>query len=375
MALTLYRGATALNQLPKAAQAALAVASTAKQALSIIRQTRYYANLAMKTKRQIEQEVRSAFGSNPAPAMAPVAVGQQVVLNKPRYRAGNTNGVVNVSHREYVGEISGDTTFGVISYPINPGLGSSFPWLGGIANNYEKYRIRSLTYEFINIAATSERGRITMAVDYDVLDAVPTNKVDMFQIADAVEGPVWEPLRLKVRPSGLLFTRNGPLSGVDLKTYDAGRFIAAISNASDSTIKGELFVTYDIELHIPQSAKCPGDYGAGTVASFNQSQPFTGVVLTGGLDGFSIGTYKWLFSRPGVYLVSYYLSVSTIGTPTFITSGCSMFTASANSSTVWMSTSIVTVTVPNAYINVTWNSGAGAATTTIFAAPYNNYNN
>nr|WRQ65437.1 structural protein [Tolivirales sp.] len=378
MALVVYKGTQALQQLPRAAQVALMAASSIKQALNIVRQTRYYANMAMATKRKLEGEVRTLFAGNTTQS-APVAIGKQIVMRGPQYRAGNVNGVIVVSHREYLGELTGSSSFGAVSYPINPGLGESFPWLGGIANSYEKYKIRSMTYEYVNIAATSERGRVTLAVDYDVLDMVPTNKVDLFQISGAAEGPIWEPLKLTVKPSQLLFTRNGNITGADLKTYDAGRFIAACSNAADTTVKGELFVSYDIELHIPQSAKCPGDYATGS-GMFNTSAPFQYVTLTGGLSGLSIvNGSDFVFQRPGVYLLSHYIlgvAGGTAGSPTITANGGSVSSAGTGSGSASSFTTIATITSVGGYVRITYPSAVSmnSTVTTAFIAPYNNYN-
>ena len=374
MAMVLYKGGQALTQVPKAVQAAVLAATTLKQALSVIKQTKYYATQAARTKRAIEAEVRQLFPSA-RQSKASVAIGQRMVLNGPNYRPGKINGTMLISHREYLGDLSGSTTFGVVSYPINPGLGTTFPWLGGIANSYEKYRIKSMAFEFVNIAATSERGRVTLAVDYDVLDSVPTNKVDLFQISGASEGPIWEPLTIKVKPSELLFTRNGSLSNVDLKAYDAGRFIAAISNAADTSIKGELFVTYEVELSIPQPAKCPGTLLAATVSNWLALEPFKGAVLTGPLAGFSVVSNAYLqFERPGTYLIGIYISgTGAPGAISVTPSGGTEITYGTTSGGTSNYTSVFTSTVVNGNVKINYVSDMTNTTVRVFVAPFNNY--
>lgn len=370
--MVIYRGAQLTQNLPRAVSAALTVAASLKQALSIVRQTKYYASLAMKQKKAIERELAQTFQSNTK--SAPVAIGKQISLNGPRYRSGNVDGMMLVTHREYLGEIAGSTTFGAVSYPINPGLGSSFPWLAGIANSYEKYRIRRMSYEFVNIAATSERGRVTLAVDYDVLDAVPSNKVDLFQISGASEGPIWEPLTLQVKPSPLLYTRNGSLSGVDLKTYDAGRFIAAVSNAADTSIKGELFVTYEIELHIPQAAKCPGSQINGVVASWAGAAPFTGCALTGPLAGVTVTANTISFERPSAYLVAVYISgTGTIGSPTITPNGCTSAAYGTSPGGISAFYQVVSTSIPGASLTYSWSASLTSTTVVVSIAYFNNY--
>jgi len=323
----------------------------------------------------IEAEVRGLFkNSNGQTNTVPVAIGKQVVMSGPRYRSGNINGVMTITHREYLGEVAGSTTFAATSYPINPGLGSSFPWLSGIANSYEKYRIKSMTYEYVNIAATSERGRITLAIDYDVLDVVPTNKVDLFQLAGASEGPIWEPLKISVKPSSVLYTRNGTLSNVDLKTYDAGRFIAAISNSNDTSIKGELFVTYEIELQLPQPAKCPGSQIAGTIASWNGATPFLNCTTTGPLSGFSNTSTTLSFAMPGTYHISFIVTgTGTTAAPTLTASGGGELTYGTFSGGYGVYVSYFTSTVPDATLQYNVAATLTNATVRVLVSHYNNY--
>jgi hypothetical protein len=202
--------------------------------------------------------------------------------------------------------------------------------------------------------------------------------VDLFQISGAAEGPIWEPLKLTVKPSQLLFTRNGNITGADLKTYDAGRFIAACSNTADTSIKGELFVTYDIELHIPQSAKCPGDYATGT-GMFSQMAPFQYVTLTGGLSGLSIlNGSDFVFQRPGVYLISHFVQGqvgATANSPSISATGGSVSSAGLSSGNTSSFTTIATINSVGGYVRITYPTAVSMSTTvtTAFIAPYNNY--
>ncbi len=72
---------------------------------------------------------------------------------------------IRVRHREFVNDISGNTSFGTVGYYINPGLRSSFPWLSNVANNFETYRFNKLCYEYRTASATSEIGKALLAVD------------------------------------------------------------------------------------------------------------------------------------------------------------------------------------------------------------------
>ena len=55
-----------------------------------------------------------------------------------------------VRHREFLAEIKGTTTFTVAgSYPINPGMAQTFPWLSDIAKNFQQYRIRGMVFHYV----------------------------------------------------------------------------------------------------------------------------------------------------------------------------------------------------------------------------------
>jgi hypothetical protein len=194
---------------------------------------------------------------NPAMQRAPVAYNRPV--RSRRVRVQGIKGGVTIKHKEYIGEVTGNTTFSASSFTVQPGLAATFPWLSGIANNFEKYSIKNIQLHYINISATSERGRITLAYDKDALDSAPDNKVDMFSYSGVVEGAVWAPLNLDIKcNSGMLFTRQGTVTGSDLKTYDNGQIIVGVSNTADSTtVVGELFISYEIELTTPQPVSCP----------------------------------------------------------------------------------------------------------------------
>jgi len=235
--------------------------------------------------------------------------------------SANVNGGLTIQHREYLGEISGNTTFGITSYEINPGLSTAFPWLSSIAPSFEKYKVTRMSYEYVNIAATSERGRVTMAFDYDVLDENPTSKVELFQYAGASEGAVWSSLNLPVKNIPEKFTRVGTVSSSDKKTYDAGKLLVGVSNTASTTIVGEIFVNYTIELNTPQPATCPSkDLQIAGVTDKNAifSNGTGYYLILGDLNVIRVNN-GLKFPLPGVYHVSIKIQDTTTGPGAFNT--------------------------------------------------------
>lgn len=274
-------------------------------------------------------------GSQSPPALpapknsAPVAINYVKRVPKPRFQS--MAGGVRIVHREYFADVVGNTTFGTSAYNVQPGLPTAFPWLSQIANNFEKYKFKRLTFHYVNISATSERGRVTLALDKDALDDAPATKAELFQYEGAAEGSVWDKLSLNC-PHALervLFTRNGTISNSDLKTYDIGKLIVAVSNTADTSTVGELFVEYEVELSIPQPKSCPAAYvvAGGTIsktAPYGSAATVTGSVPATVLDS------TITFNAPGVYLVWLRVSGTAPGSPTYNTGTSTVATTPAS---------------------------------------------
>ena len=77
-----------------------------------------------------------------------------------------------MNRREQIGDVfspaAGAGAFHLDSYPINPGLSSTFPWLSAVADAYTHYKIHGLTLEFHTSLPTTSAGRVYMGFDYDV---------------------------------------------------------------------------------------------------------------------------------------------------------------------------------------------------------------
>jgi hypothetical protein len=308
MAMVVYKQR---NNLPVAIKTAISGMNSIARIIKYVKSTGWYLAKANNARRAI---ISSLTSSNPQQTInAPVARSTQTQMRQPRIRAGRTAGSITLTHREYLGEIEGATTFAATAFAVNPGLHSTFPWMAGIANSFEYYKILSMNFEFVSIAATSERGRIALAFEYDALDETPTNKVDLFQIAGASEANVWSNTSLSVKQSPKLFTRVGPVPSSDLKTYDHGKLIAGVSNTATTVVVGELFVSYVIELITPQPSKCPGaelTTPTGVVLSPNS---WLGSTVDGSLP-ITVTPAGPTFPIPGDYIIAYTF-VATVTNP------------------------------------------------------------
>lgn len=222
---------------------------------------------------------------------------------------------VSITHREYIDDLTCQAVFNVgYTLALNPGITSTFPWLGLMANNYEFYRFKQLSFEYHPMVGSSVSGSIMMAVELDVSDATPDNKQKFMTFRNVVQGPVWAPLKLNVPAADLhrfaerLFTRPQAVpSNNDSKTYDIGNL--HIATDGGTTIKtGSLYATYVVELssaHVPNSY--PWDFSGNLKTNGNSTKaaplaiaiaqngnPANPVIRTKSNTEFYLGTGEYL---------------------------------------------------------------------------------
>jgi hypothetical protein len=163
-----------------------------------------------------------------------------------------------VTHRECerVATVSGSVAFASVgNYAINPGLSDSFPWLSGVAQHYERYRIDSFLVRFKNLKGTDSDGNIIISFDYDTLDDGPSTAVVQTQSTVYVDGAPWRIFEMPVPTDGTVkYIRSGPLAGADLKTYDFGRVWVSAEGCGDASDHGYLEFEYVVSLFEKQTS-------------------------------------------------------------------------------------------------------------------------
>ncbi len=191
---------------------------------------------------------------------APLAVQRRVKSTRPQMVASDKgNGGIRVRHREYIQDVSGSVAYSVSSFPLNPGMAATFPWLSTMAQLYESYRFHALRFLYETQKSASTNGSILMGVDFDAADAAPANKQQLMSFEGAVRSGVWQECAFSAKPQSLhkfgpeKFNRSTSLSAnQDIKTYDAGNLFVATKDCADATAIGELYVEYDVEFKTPQ---------------------------------------------------------------------------------------------------------------------------
>lgn len=178
-------------------------------------------------------------------------------------------GAIIVSHKEYLGDVvssSSANTFDLKSYSINPGLSSTFPWLGQIAPNFQQYRIMGLIFEYRSMSAdalnsvNTALGQVIMATNYDALAQNFQSKAEMENSAYAQSiKPSSSSIHLiecdtSTLPISELYIRSGDVvNNGDKRMYDLGNFQLATNGFQGTSVNcGELWVSYQVMLMKPK---------------------------------------------------------------------------------------------------------------------------
>jgi len=171
---------------------------------------------------------------------------------------------VTLRHREYIADVFGTNAFTVTTYPINPGLSNTFPWLAAVAAAFEEYIVSGMIFEFKSLSAdytaNTSLGSVVMATEYNVLlPAFPDKKTmenyefaNSAKISDCFIHPI--ECAFGLTPVHELFVRTGaPPAGSDTRLFDLGNFQIATAGNPITTAIGELWCTYEIQLTKPKA--------------------------------------------------------------------------------------------------------------------------
>jgi len=189
-------------------------------------------------------------------------------MSPPQIVNSSNHGGVIVRHREYLTDILSSTGFQLASYPINPGVSATFPWLSQVAQGFEEYKFRGLVFEFktmsadnvLSTNASTSLGSVICMTNYNVLNSNPIDKRTMenYEFANSSKPSCsfYHPVECKrsLNPLVEMFIRTGavPAHG-DARLYDIGNFCIATEGMQQSTgILGELWCTYEVELYKPK---------------------------------------------------------------------------------------------------------------------------
>jgi len=295
---------------------------------------------------------------------APVAKSNKITINAPMITTLG-KGDIRVKHSEYIAEVPGSVNFSAVPYIIQPGLQSSFPWLSNMAALYESYVVHNIQYHFYTEKSTATNGVVMLAVDYDVQDNTPTSKLQLMTYQNAVRTAPWQNVTYNCEKASLLkfkerYVRSGLIANSDLKTFDIGNLFIATQGCIDTSVLGELHVSYDITFKTPQY-DASGYASQGSAKLTTNSAPVTGPLVLGNtaptivpgsgmVVTYNTSTGSFTFGNVGQYYVYFNFQAGVSGTPvvTFTGQGSTAANVTPN-----YSTSLGTVSFNVNIINIT----------------------
>ena len=174
-----------------------------------------------------------------------------------------------------MGDLSASQGFVLTSYNINPGNPLLFPWLSGVANNFEQWCPRGMIFEFksmssdtvVNVTTGSAGlGSVIMATDYNVYNPDFSTKQQMENYEFAVSCKPSQNMihmvenkkaDLPLKDYYITDTNAFPVQGDARMTFPAKIQIATVGNTASTTAGvqnniGEIWCSYEVELKRPR---------------------------------------------------------------------------------------------------------------------------
>ena len=265
-------------------------------------------------KKQVKPPQRRGQGkqASVAAAYATSNLGKSPVIRA-------TRDSCRIKHREFISNVIGASAFTIGgTFPINPGMSSTFPWLSLQAQCWEQYEFKSLRFCYFTRTGSTQTGSLIMAVDYDAADGAPLSEAVMTAYDGAVEDVPWKDMHCVVKPALMRgpmkrhYVRTRALDpNQDIKTYDVGNFYFAQVDGVVNQAWGKLWVEYDIELSIPQlppsgQADIPAGVSGsgGTLSSANPLGTAPNFSVNNNGVDFDT-TSKVTYAEPGTYLAEF----------------------------------------------------------------------
>jgi hypothetical protein len=295
-----------------------------------------------------------------------------------------------VVEREYIGSITGNTTFTNTSFRINPADSDTFPWLSRVATGFEQWEPNGIVFEFRSTSsvyngASQALGVVVMATDYDPTDPPFASRSEMANadysntFKSSEQGIHGVECEVASRPTRLLYTSAPTPTGADARFADLGNFQIATDGLAAPAVIGELWVAYDITFY-KKSLSEPDSTGhwaaAGATGTVTTSDwlgvPIVvaeGLTLTSVTNGLRVTPLVLSEDHVGRVLVLTFSEVAasgvafTTGSTTYTTSqgiGAVVQTSVHNSATGILVRWTTTITDPNwvlELINTTFNPG------------------
>jgi len=275
----------------------------------------------------------------------------------------HADGSVTITHRELITDVTMYTNFTYSLYNIDPTAIATFPWLAGVAVNYEQYEFLGLVFVYKKTSANAvsstnpSLGAVVFATEYDVSRQPFASKTEMeayeFSTSCVPSEVMYHPIECNPRQdvlnsryvTGVQRSTKWPISipitisnaltspstagGVAANLNMLGRFQLATVGAQAQNVSGELWVVYKIRLmkpRMPATGTIGGYFhcGSGGLATLSTGSSVFGGAVTVYSDSNSIaqpitldtaGTAVYFTGlQPKTKIIMSYSLVGTSGT-------------------------------------------------------------
>lgn len=199
-------------------------------------------------------------------------------IQTPTVRNESDRSVV-ISHKEYIGDVitspdAGD--FRLMSFMVNPGNPSCFPWLSQLAPCFQEYQLNGCLFHFKSMSAdalnstNTALGQVVCATNYNVAQKNYESKFEMenteFGSSSKPSVSFMHPIECdrRINVLGNLYVAPGgvPPPGSDPQFYNHANFQIATNGFQGSSVNvGELWVTYEVILRKPIQPEGQGASG------------------------------------------------------------------------------------------------------------------
>lgn len=250
----------------------------------------------------------------PKPVSVPVATAKRAQTSRPTISQNRSS--IRVRHREYIGNLEGQAEFTIRkTLELNPGLPATFPWLSGIANNWDEYTVHGLRVEVIARCGSNTSGSVIISPDYDASDAAPISEAVMTTFEDTVEDAPWKDMVCFLRPPSMKggmtrkFIRSLPLApNQDIKTYDVGKvFLATVGGPPlKEESWSKVWISYDIEFFVPSLHSSGSALAGGKFLCSNPTNldPIASAIPLGTTSGVKVDNGVMSFPLGGDYQIN-----------------------------------------------------------------------
>lgn len=221
-----------------------------------------------------------------------------------------TDQSVVIRHREFIATVASSEAYNVRhQFILNPGMESTFPWLSGIAANFQEYKWKGLVFHYVPTSGSAVSstnpalGSVMMQTSYRSQDTPPNSKIEILNEYWSNEtipcDTMCHPVECDPRenPFSIHYVRSGNIPDGDYLMYDLGvTYVAVQGMPATGNAVGDIWVSYEVELKKPivssnvvqSSVSFMAEYASSSAGNLFATKTSSRGTLTVGLAGNTI---------------------------------------------------------------------------------------